>query len=85
MNGIICGYCDQEAVSLKDRYWYIAKKKYPLYVHNSCGVKLVSHGENIWTYHRLGKDKTAHADYLESLIEDVHYEQTKLSIWLYLS
>lgn len=80
MIGVICGYCDQEARQLKDRYWYIGKKKYPLFIHNSCGVKLVSQGESLWNFHRLGKDKTAYAEYQESIIDDVHYEQTTLGI-----
>jgi len=80
MVGVICGYCEQDIENTSDRYWYIGKKKYPLYVHNSCGVKLVSHGENIWKYHRLGVTRTEHAEYQESIIEDVYYEQTKLSI-----
>ena len=47
MNEVICGHCEQDIMSLRDRYWHIAKKKYPLFVHNNCGVKLISQGESI--------------------------------------
>lgn len=80
MNEVICGHCEQDIMSLSNRYWHIAKKKYPLFVHNNCGVKLISQGESIWTAHRRGVAKTEHRDYLESVLEDVQYEQTKLSI-----
>jgi len=76
MNEIICGYCERESYSPQDRYWYIDKKRYPLYVHNSCGVKLVSQGESIWPYHRLGVARTE----AYNKQEETKYEQTTLGI-----
>lgn len=86
MNNVICGYCEEHIETMNKRYWFFNTKKkisYPLFVHNSCGVKIFEQSENIWAFHNKGKQFTNHKVTTAELakevaIDEVIYEQRKL-------
>jgi hypothetical protein len=88
MNTVVCGYCQDNVETMRDRYWYHSTKtgtKYPLFIHGSCGVKIFEQNENIWTFHNLGKQHskaiiTPTEMKKEVEIDEVIYEQSKLNI-----
>ena len=80
MKTILCGYCEQE-VDMANRYWHNSKGKwYPLYLHNSCGVKVFEQGEanQIWKYHTVGRKRTDVAVSKEA--EQAEHKQQQFSL-----
>lgn len=88
VNTVVCGYCQNNVETMRDRYWFHSRKsgvKYPLFLHGECGIKIFNQNENIWTFHNLGKQ---HSNKIitptelkkEVEIDEVIYEQGKLNV-----